>query len=324
MIPQRKDAGAALLSILLIVATLSAAALIGTEAIARQTELHRLAARKATAVWSARSAEALALSSAVKLRDVSRLPADGSGEARQADLALPVDGGTVTLTLREMPACLNLNALGNPDPIAQQRSADGLRVLLEDIGVPATDALRAVAVLGDWIDADHVPRPYGAEDAAYQSLSNPLRPANQRLYSLDELAFLPEFTPDLRLAMKPFVCALPHDDPAPINMNALTPLSARVLRAAAAGTISETEARRIVELRPQAGWRDVQDFRETLSRRPQAEAALAGVPLTTQGEFFIGAGAVTLDTASWNFRFHMRAGNTGEPAIVWREFGGAG
>jgi general secretion pathway protein K len=324
MIPQRKDAGAALLSILLIVATLSVAALIATEAIARQTELHRLAVRKATAVWSARSAEALALSNAAKVRDASRLPAEGSETSRQADLALPVEGGTVILTLREMPACLNLNALGNSDPLVQQRSADGLRVLLEDIGVPATVALRAVAVLGDWIDADQVPRPYGAEDAAYQSLSNSLRPANQRLHSPDELALLPEFTPDLRLALKPLVCALPHSEPAPINMNTLTPLSARVLRAAAAGAISETEARRLIELRPQAGWRDVQDFRETLSRRPQAEAALTGIPLATQGEFFVGTGTVTLDAGSWNFRFHMRAGNSGEPAIVWREFGGAG
>lgn len=323
MIPGRKDAGAALLSILLIVATLSVAALMATEAIARQTELHKLGSRRATAQWAARSAEIAAISGARNLVEASRLPARSDDGTRKAEFALPVEGGSVLMTVQEQAPCLNLNALGGSDPSAYQRTADGLRILLEDAGVPTADALRAVAVLSDWIDFDQDERPYGAEDAAYLSLEHPLRPANQGLVDISELAAITVFTPALRTALAPFVCVLPHTNLAAINVNALTPESAPVLRAAAAGGVTTLEARRFIEARPASGWRDVQSVRDNLASRPLLEAALSGVPLQVQGEYFSGAGAVDLDAGNWNFRFTIRAEAGSVPKIVYREFGGA-
>ena len=323
MIRDRKDAGAALLSILLIVATLSVAAVIATQAIAQQMELHKLSSRKAVALWAARSAESLALSAAQGLADASRLPAENDPSQRKAELALPLEGGSVSLTLQEQPPCLNLNALGSSDPSVHQRTADGLRVLLEDLGVPAIDAVSAVAVLSDWIDLDQETRPYGAEDADYLSIRRAQHPANQSLLSTQELAAIPEFTPALRAALAPFVCTLPHSEMAEINLNALTPMSAPLLRAMSAEAVTAIEARRFIETRPSTGWPDVQTVRESLTGRPQLESALAGIPLNVRGQYFSAAGTVSLDAGDWNFRFTMRVGTDRSAEIVWRYFGGS-
>jgi general secretion pathway protein K len=322
MIPDREDAGAALLSILLIVATLSVAALMATEAITRQTEIHKLASRKTTALWAARSAEAIAISNAQNLVEASKVPASADGADRKAELALPVEGGNARLVLREQDPCLNLNALASSDPSVQLRTSGGLRILLEDVGMPTSDALRAVAVLSDWIDADHDVRLYGAEDAAYRALRLPHRPANQILRTMDELSAMPEFTPAVRAALAPFVCVLPHTDMAAINANALTPNLALMLRAATAGSLSANEARRFVDLRPSTGWADVQSIRENLAGRLEMEAALTGVPLSVQAQYISGEGTVFLDAGSWKFQFIMRAETGSTPTIVWREFGG--
>ena len=159
MIPQSKQAGAALLSILLIVATLSVAALMATEAIARQTDLQKLSARRTAALWAARSAEAAALAGAADLVAASRLPAGSGDTGREQTLVLPVESGQIILTLRELPPCLNLNALANSDETTRAPQAAAFAVLLEDIGVPRSDAAALAATLGDWIDADQIPQP---------------------------------------------------------------------------------------------------------------------------------------------------------------------
>lgn len=323
MIRDRKDAGAALLSILLIVATMAVAALIATQAIAQQTELHKLSARKTTAIWAARSAETLALSAAQGLADASRLPAVGDPSQRMAELALPLEGGSVTLSMQEQPPCLNLNALGSSDPSVHQRSVEGLRILLEDFGVPAVDARNAVAILADWIDVDQDTRPHGAEEGDYLSMRRPNRPANQHLLSTQELAAIEEFSPALRAGLAPFVCTLPHSGIAEINLNALTPMSAALLRALSGGTVSADEARRFIETRPVRGWPDIQSARESLTGRPQMDIALSGIPLNVRGEYFSGAGTVSLDVGNWDFRFTMRVGTDSAAEIIWRDLGGS-
>lgn len=324
MIRERKDAGAALLSILLIVAALSVAALIATSAIAQQTDLHKIDSRKSMALWAARSAEAVAAAGAADLVRASRLPASEVAQERQMQMALPMKAGSVTLAIGELPPCLNLNALGDLDPLAQQAAADGFYILLQDIGVPDHDAARAVAVLSDWIDADSETRPLGAENAAYLAQSNTHRAANQRLASLNDLAAIPEFPPSLRQALEPFACVLPSTEMAPLNANALTAFSAPVLRAATGGRLSLAEARRFADYRPPAGWEDAFSVRSTFEGRPSYETALAGVPLSVRGQYFEATGSATYDAGQWGFRFLMRADEAGPAAVVWREFGGAG
>lgn len=316
-----KEAGAALLSILLIVATLSVAAVMATGVIARQTELQKLSARRTNALWAARSAEAVAMASAASLVAASRLPA-AETEAAQT-LALPIDGGQIVLTLTPLQPCFNLNSLGNEDPVFRAQALQNLEVLLSDIGVPDRDAERVSEMLADWIDADPVPLPLGGEDAVYLARKDGFRAANQPLLSPAELSVLPGFTPELRRALEAFSCTLGNTSGARINMNALTAETSPVLRAATGGRLSMADARRLIEDRPATGWADIQAVRVAAANLQGAGEALAGLPLDVQSEYFIGTGSVTLDAGSWRFRFLLQAGEGAPPVIRWRTFGGA-
>jgi general secretion pathway protein K len=316
-----KEAGAALLSILLIVATLSVAAVMATGVIARQTELQKLSVRRTNALWAARSAEAVALASAASLAAASRLPA-AETEAAQT-LALPLDGGQIVLTLSPLQPCFNLNSLGNEDPALRAQSLQNLEILLSDIGVPDSEAERISEMLADWIDADPVPLPLGGEDAVYLARTNGFRAANQPLLSPAELAALPGFTPELRRALEAFTCTLGDTDAARLNMNALTAETAPVLRAATGGRLSMANARRLIEDRPATGWADIQAVRTSAANLPGAGEALAGLPLDVRSDHFTGTGSVTLDAGSWRFRFLLQAGDGAPPVVRWRTFGGA-
>lgn len=322
MIPEGRQAGAALLSILLIVATLSVAALMATEAIARQTELQKLSARRTEAIWAARSAESAALAAAADLVSASRLPAGSGDTGREHSLFLPTDAGQIILTLREMAPCFNLNALAGPDEAHRLQQAGAFQVLLQDIGVPPGDASALGATLGDWIDEDQVAQPGGGEDSDYLADPAGLRTAGQLLLSPAELAALPGFTPELREAIAEMTCVLPEAGAPDLNVNALTPETAPLLRSAVRGALSAAEARRFIESRPAAGWNSVQEVREFAEGRAGYAQAFAGVPLAVRGEYFTGSGSAELDAGSWSFSFILYAGPEGPPKVVWRSFGG--
>ncbi len=322
MIPNNSQAGAALLSILLIVATLSVAALMATEAIARQTELQKLGSRRAIAVWAARSAEAAAIVSVNDLVGASRLPATEDSEDRTHTVALPIDGGQIILNLTELPPCFNLNALGSADELMQDRQAAILSLLLEDLGVPGSDASSLIAMVSDWIDSDSETRPGGAEDAFYLARKDGFRVANQPLRSFAELSAIPGFTPELRSAISRSVCVVPGTDPLALNVNALTLESAPLLRATTLGVLSLTEARRFIEARPATGWSSVEDVRTYAARQGALEDALAGLTLSVQGTHFAADGTATTDTGSLNFRFLLRSSASKPPEVVWRSLGG--
>ena len=64
-------------------------------------------------------------------------------------------------------------------------------------------------LLVDWIDANPVPMPDGAEDSAYLGQNPPYLTANKYITSTTELLALPGFGYDRYVKLAPFVSALP-------------------------------------------------------------------------------------------------------------------
>ncbi|MDP3459469.1 MAG: type II secretion system minor pseudopilin GspK [Hyphomonas sp.] len=283
-----------------------------------------MSSRRTLATWAARSAEALALSAANELVAASRLPADGDPADRARTMVLPISGGQILLTLSELPPCLNLNALGNPEADGGTTISAALSILLEDAGVPGNEAARLVATLADWIDIDSAERAGGAEDAVYLSREGGFRTGNQPLGSFHELAPLPGFTPELRKAMSSGTCILPDRKQPALNVNALSFDTAPVLRAASKGSISLAQARRFIDARPAAGWASVQQVREYALGTGSMGPDFAQLPFSVQGALFQGEGRAQLDTGDWTFRFLLDTDADGTLKIVWRTFGSAG
>lgn len=101
--------------------------------------------------------------------------------------------GTVTITIEEESGKLDLNSAtsqtGTPAPFYQQT----MTRLLTKLGLPP----ELYDTLADWADNDPTPRPNGAESSYYATLKPPYRSHDDRLDTVEELALVKGFTPQV-------------------------------------------------------------------------------------------------------------------------------
>lgn len=313
--------GAALLSILVIVASLSVAALIAVSAIAHQTDLTRTASRRADAGWAVYSAEAIVLSAISALREQQEGSAVVIMPRIGETLSAPVQGGMVTITIRDAGNCFNLNALAGPEEGAARLARSGWSRLLQDLGISASEANDLADTLADWIDADSTPRRGGAEDGYYLALSPPYRPANQAMDSPRELAAVRGYTRELRDALGPLACALKRPTQMRLNVNTLTPRQAPLLRAVYSDAISLAVAERILSNRPVEGWASIDAFEALPDIRalPPGQKRTDTVGVTS--DIFLAEGFVALDAGRWPFSFMIASEGAQRPQVIWRRMG---
>ncbi len=175
---------------------------------------------------------------AILLQDASDAPGIDSREDAWTQDMPPIDlpGVRIFGRLRDQGGCFNLNSLhpGGADAAdAIARFERLLRALRLDPAIAEQAA--------DWVDADAIPRPRGAEDAAYLARQPPLRAANQPVVHVSELRLLPGVTPEVYAALAPEVCALPADTP--INLNFASPALWMSLSEAMTPSMAERLAR---------------------------------------------------------------------------------
>ena len=118
-----------------------------------------------------------------------------------------IPGVTLQAQLEDMSGRFNLNLLVGKNGQINQDAVTRFEQLLTLIGLEPKWA----DLIADWIDADQIPLPEGAEDSVYLSQSPPYRAANRYITSPSELLALPGFGRDRYLRIAPFVAALPYD-----------------------------------------------------------------------------------------------------------------
>ncbi|QXE89421.1 type II secretion system minor pseudopilin GspK [Geomonas subterranea] len=114
---------------------------------------------------------------------------------------IDVENGTVSIAIEEESGKLDLNAAtsqtGTPDPFQKDallRLFDNLK-LSRDLYDP----------LADWVDTDDTPRPNGAEKNYYGALKTPLLVHNDKLDTLEELALVKGYTPEVLAKLRGLV-----------------------------------------------------------------------------------------------------------------------
>ena len=247
---QRKtpnDQGAALLSILMIVAVMSVAALAAVEALGRSLSLARVSSERSQAVWAARSTEALGAIAVERLYAMDDDTIRAALETGQS-MTLPFERGAIQATLTDDSNCFNLNTIaGKADDVNHIR----FQQLLEAMDIFPTEARALSESLADWIDDNQVPRAYGAEDAYYSTLETPYRPGN---------APLKGFTPEIIDALRPLVCVRPSRFQSALNIETLTEDEAPLLIALFSSELTGEEALSAIRAKPLAGWQSVDSF----------------------------------------------------------------
>jgi len=256
---QRKtpnDQGAALLSILMIVAVMSVAALAAVEALGRSLSLARVSSERSQAVWAARSTEALGAIAVERLYAMDDDTIRIALETGQS-MTLPFERGAIRATLTDDSNCFNLNMIaGKADDANHIR----FQQLLEAMDIFPTEARALAESLADWIDDNPVPRAYGAEDAYYSTLETPYRPGNAPLANLSELRAIKGFTPEIIDALRPLVCVRPNRFQSALNIETLTEDEAPLLIALYSSELTREEALSAIRAKPLAGWQSVDTF----------------------------------------------------------------
>ena len=264
------ERGAALLTVLLLVAVMGAIAAVALERLRLSSAL----AINHAAIDQAR-AFAVGVETLLALRaddlvaesgEVTSLAGDWNGTLRR--IPLPGNLGMAEGTIRDGGNCFNLNSVVQgeapgmlaPRPQGLEQFAGLMRVL----GIADAEARLIAAAAADWADSDAIVAAGGAEDAAYAGAERPYRPANTIFAEVSELRAVSGVGPKQYEALRPHLCALPTTDMSPINVNTLLPRDAPLLAMLAPGRFSPEQGRAAIGRRPSSGWKSMDEFLQSL------------------------------------------------------------
>lgn len=283
----RAQRGVALVTAVMIVAIVAAVAV--KIAFAHQIwfrQMENVADRGATDLLRR---GALHWASVALLEDAAQNSIDHLGETWAQRLpTLPVDGGAIKVSIEDAQGRFNLNNLVQNN-VKSQTDFDVFWRLLQNLKL---DPNLANAVV-DWIDADNVTSPGGAEDIDYLNLKTPYRAANQPMVSVEELRLVRGFDAKTVQLLLPFVTVLPAAaGRTAINVNTASP---ELIAAVANRDLAW--AQRQVENRLDTPWKNPGDFTKLVqpagTAQGQAQSQSISSLVDVKTDFFL----ITLDTS---------------------------
>ena len=281
-----REEGAALLTVLLLVAVMSALAVGVLDDIRFGLKRTANAETVGQAQWYALGAETVARARLARLtaQDPLRTPA---GDWNGRWLLYPIDNGVIRARITDAGACFNLNSVVQGAREQWGRRELGLGqfiALLRALDVSPRDAELLAETLADWIDTDGNRSALGGEDDAYIRAAPPYRTSGTLLSEVSELRAIRGFTPEIYARIRPFVCALPTADLSPINVNLLDEGRAVLLTTLMDGQLDPRAAADIIKSRPDGGWQTIEEFwsNPLLRQHLPTDAALDQVSLRTR------------------------------------------
>jgi general secretion pathway protein K len=302
MRPADGERGAALLTVLLLVAVIAVMAATALERLRLSTRLAGNAVALDQARGYAYAAETLATTRVTALlsqaKDRVALASQWSGKP----FGLPVPGGSATARVSDGGNCFNLNSLvlRNPDGTfaANPATIEQFARLARLVRVPDGEAIAAAAA--DWIDSDDVALPNGAEDSAYDGY----RTANTLMADPSELRAVRGVTAEVYRALRPWLCTLPLPDRAVININTLAPEQAPLLAMLLPDTVGVEQARGLLLRRPPLGYSSTDPFWNQLSMAGGATPAMDAKAQTGVKTTWFD---LVIDVSSGDAELHERA-----------------
>lgn len=258
----RKDRGAALVTVLAMLALMSALAIVVVDA--ANMSLRRTAnlVRMEQTHWYLMGAEAFAMARLSELRNRAETEQIDAEDWQNRPFLLALDDGVMEVTVVDGGNCFNLNSVvvAEEGTGVFRLSTQGMFQLarLLDLTGAAGSQMGLAAALADWVDSDSSVTSGGAEDVGY-GMDGGYVTANTLIGDVSELRNVRGFTDLAIQRIAPFICVRPNAMPNQINPNTLTPEQAPLLAMLVPGLSVET-ARRIIRDRPRGGWEDVEAF----------------------------------------------------------------
>ncbi len=258
--------GAALITVLMILAIVVVIAVNMTGRLQLQLQRQQNLQQQQQAYWYAMGAEQFSrvlLGRSISGEETVNLGQDWA----QSGASFVVADGNIAGEITDLQACFNLNSLqqaGQRGPSgrieqspAQRSFARLLELVAADLSMPAE---YLTARIHDWLDEDSLLSTAGsAEESDYASLQFPYYTANSLMASASELRLMLDITPaDMQLLL-PYICVVPENSQLLININTLNEQSA-VLLAALIPELTEADALDIIAERPEEGFASVDEL----------------------------------------------------------------
>ena len=319
------DRGVALLMVLALVTTISIISAGLLQATSQALRVTSLSLGRLQIDWYVRGAEALAADQIETVMTATRGRVTRATPGLGQPLEFPIEGGVMRATLEDATNCFNLNSLaGEPSEAVGGRSYDARAQFQSVLGGAGLDnglSLMLTEAITDWIDADTLPRPSGAEDSYYNRGELPYLTANGLMGDLSELLAIRGIDRETYRALAPLFCVRPDTEPAVLNINTITPDQAPLMVPLFSDIVPVAELRRVLSERPQSGFASVEAFFQTDPLALVAEEARFSAMMGDMTTHFDLSGEVVYADAYAAYGALFEVGTSGEARLLRRRSG---
>ncbi|WP_320727019.1 type II secretion system minor pseudopilin GspK [Enterobacter sp. 118C5] len=325
----RKQKGVALLVVLILLVMISALAAKISQQFCRNLQKTHYQVSQQQLRWAMQAQEKV-------VKD--RLQTDASGENK----ALNLDGDwhqpletrgedyTVVSQVEDAQDCFNVNNLLAAEKIPQGQNAPAVpekprneqivEQILTESGISHAAAEEVYQQLVDYLDGDATTAKDGAESDAWAGVVPARQPANQMMRTIAEIKQLPAFPVAAYPKVSKLLCALP-DSASKVDVNTLKPEQAALLAALFPGKLTEDDAVRLIDSRPETGWENMETFSKALEQTfPQLKDDLPQVAelLSTSSRYFRVNYTGNTDELTLRVVSQLQVNNEAGEIVTWQ------
>ena len=325
----QRQAGVALVAVLMILAIVVVIAVNMTGRLQLQLQRQQNLQQQQQAFWYAMGAEQFSrvlLSRTLAGQETVNLSQDWALQGA----TFPVEDGTIAGDIKDLRSCFNLNALQNVAPqngsrTEQSPAQKAFQRLLElkaaDLSMPAE---YLTARLGDWLDEDSLLSTAGsAEEDDYAALPFAYYSGNTLMASVSELRVILDMTPADYQLLAPYVCVVPEDSNLLLNINTLTADNA-VLLAALIPELTEQGAIDLIADRPEQGFGALDEVFAAPALASITVAEEVKTMLTLKSDSFQLTATAAYQESGFVLTSILKINDNNQVKVLARRFGGQG
>ena len=244
--------------------------------------------------------------------------------SQKSPINLPLERGNLEANIVDMGQCFNLNSLisisATGEETANQENLEFFKNLMKSLFIQDQKIEEISPALIAWLDKDFFPDSYlGVEDDYYRNEKPSRLTSNQFFFDITELRDVKGMTEEIFQKLKPYICAF-NSVETKININSLNPFYPNILVALSSNTLSDLEARNILNSKPLGGYSSVSDFLNQQEIKTTFSSKFSKSNLTLETKYFILNTNIKIDDKDFHLKSHIFMLNE-SPKVIRRKFG---
>ena len=244
--------------------------------------------------------------------------------SQKSPINLPLERGNLEANIVDMGQCFNLNSLisisATGEETANQENLEFFKNLMKSLFIQDQKIEEISPAVIDWLDKDSFPDSYlGVEDDYYRNEKPSRLTSNQFFFDITELRDVKGMTEEIFQKLKPYICAF-NSVETKININSLNPFYPNILVALSSNTLSDLEARNILNSKPLGGYSSVSDFLNQQEIKTTFSSKFSKSNLTLETKYFILNTNIKIDDKDFHLKSHIFMLNE-SPKVIRRKFG---